>query len=89
MGTIVPRLTSAITSRKTDNAALFTSRRHHSSTAAVLLWARLQGGVPGVVSLLLLVLAIADLGAIVPIWINFRIRLKEIEGGEEDAAAEY
>ena len=58
-------------------------------TAAVLLWARLQGGVPGFVSLLLLVLAIADLGAIVPIWINYHIRLKEIEGGEEDAAAEY
>ena len=34
MGTIVPRLTSAITSRKTDNAVLSTSRRHHSSTAA-------------------------------------------------------
>ena len=58
-------------------------------TAVVLLWARLQGGVPGFVSLLLLVLAIVDLGAIVPIWINYRIRLKEIEGGEEDAAAEY
>ena len=58
-------------------------------TAAVLLWARLQEGVPAFISLLLLVLAIADLGAIVPIWINFRIRLKEIEGGEEDAAAEY
>ena len=58
-------------------------------TAAVLLWARLQGGVPGFVSLLLLVLAIADLGAIVPLWINFRLRLAEIEGGDEDAAAEY
>ena len=58
-------------------------------TAAVLLWARPQGGVSGFVSLLLLVLAIADLGAIVPIWINFRVRLKEIEVGEEDAAAEY
>ena len=58
-------------------------------TAAVLLWARLQEGVPAFISLLLLVLAIADLGAIVPIWINYRIRLKEIEGGEEDAAAEY
>ena len=58
-------------------------------TAAVLLWVRLQGDMPSSVSLLLLVLAIVDLGAIVPIWINFRARLKEIEGGEEDAAAEY
>ena len=58
-------------------------------TAAVLLWVRLQGDVPGFVALLLLVLAIIDLGAIVPIWISFRARLKEIQGGEEDAAAEY
>ena len=58
-------------------------------TAAVLLWVRLQGDVPGFVALLLLVLAIIDPGAIVPIWINFRARLKEIQGGEEDAAAEY
>ena len=58
-------------------------------TAALLLWARQQEGIPGFISVLLLVIIIADLGAIVPIWISFYKRLKEIQGGEEDAAAQY
>ena len=37
----------------------------------------------------LLVLSVLDLGMIVPIWILLKTRLKEIEGGEEDAAAQY
>ena len=83
-------MTPANTKRRRDALrGAVTSTVVQVFTAAVLLWARLQGGVPGVVSLLLLVLAIPDLGAIVPIWINFRTTLKEIEGGEEDAAAEY
>ena len=56
--------------------------------AAVLLWCRREVD-SAVLSVVLLVLALINLGTIVPIWINFRIRLREIEGGEEDAAAEY
>ena len=83
-------MTPANTKRRRDALrGALTATVVQALTAVVLLWARLQGGVPGFVSLLLLVLAIVDLGAIVPIWINYRIRLKEIEGGEEDAAAEY
>ena len=83
-------MTPANTRRRRDALrGALTATVVQALTAVVLLWARLQGGVPGFVSLLLLVLAIVDLGAIVPIWINYRIRLKEIEGGEEDAAAEY
>ena len=83
-------MTPANTKRRRDALrGAVTSTVVQVFTAAVLLWARLQGGVPGVVSLLLLVLAIADLGAIVPIWISFYKRLKEIQGGEEDAAAQY
>ena len=83
-------MTPANTKRRRDALrGALTATVVQALTAAVLLWARLQGGVPGFVSLLLLVLAIVDLGAIVPIWINYHIRLKEIEGGEEDAAAEY
>ena len=37
----------------------------------------------------LLILSLLDLGMIVPIWILLKTRLKEIEGGEEDAAAQY
>ena len=83
-------MTPANTKRRRDALrGALSATAMQAATAAVLLWARLQEGVPGFVTLLLLVLAIADLGAIVPIWINFRIRLREIEGGEEDAAAEY
>ena len=56
--------------------------------AAVLLWCRREVD-SAVLSVVLLVIALIDLGTIVPIWISFRMRLKEIEGGEEDAAAEY
>ena len=56
--------------------------------AAVLLWCRRDVGSTAL-SVFLLVIALVNLGTIVPIWINFRIRLREIEGGEEDAAAEY
>ena len=56
--------------------------------AAVLLWCRRTAD-SVFISVLLLVTALVNLGTIVPIWISFRMRLKEIEGGEEDAAAEY
>ena len=56
--------------------------------AAVLLWCRREVD-SAVLSVVLLVFALINLGTIVPLWISFRIRLKEIEGGEEDAAAEY
>ena len=38
---------------------------------------------------LLLVLSVLELGGIIPAWVLLRTRLKEIEGGEEDAAAQY
>ena len=58
------------------------------ATAAVLLWCRRMVD-SAALSVIFLVIALVDLGTIVPIWISFRARLKEIEGGEEDAAAEY
>lgn len=44
------------------------------------------GGLPGAV---LAISALLDWGTIFPIWITFNQRIKEIEGGEEDAAAQY
>ena len=38
---------------------------------------------------ILTIVSLLELGMIVPIWILCKTRLKEIEGGEEDAAAEY
>jgi len=34
-------------------------------------------------------IGIINLGMILPIWKTYQIRVKEIEGGEEDAAAQY
>ena len=53
----------------------------------VLLWVR--SGAGPVVSKVLLILVVLDLGSLLPIWISLRVRLKEIQGGEEDAAAQY
>ena len=37
----------------------------------------------------LLILSVLELGMTIPVWILLKTRLKEIEGGEEDAAAQY
>ncbi len=57
--------------------------------AWVLLWMRTSTTPSGFVSKLLLLVAVLDLGSVLPIWISLRTRLKEIQGGEEDAAAQY
>ena len=58
-------------------------------TAWACLWMRSGASAGGFVSKLLLIVIVLDLGSILPIWISLRTRLKEIEGGEEDAAAQY
>ena len=56
---------------------------------ALLLWLRSGCPAGSVLSKVLLVIPVLELGSIFPIWINLKIRLKEIEGGEENAAAQY
>ena len=56
--------------------------------AALLIWLWYEAQ-SGAARALLLVLALCNLGTIVPLWILLKERLKEIEGGEEDAAAQY
>ena len=58
-------------------------------TAGLLFWLWLSAERGGLLSKLLLLCIVLDLGSILPIWINFRVRLKEIQGGEEDAASQY
>ncbi|MBD5162312.1 MAG: hypothetical protein HDT14_09940 [Oscillibacter sp.] len=59
-------------------------------TAAVtLLWLRCGRDPAGFSAKLLLILIVLDLGSIPFIWISLRTRLREIQGGEEDAAAQY
>ena len=55
----------------------------------VLLWMRSGTDPSGIVSKVLLILVVLDLGSLIPIWISLKVRLKEIQGGEEDAAAQY
>jgi len=38
---------------------------------------------------ILLIMAVWEIAMIIPVWILLKKRLKEIEGGEEDAAAQY
>jgi len=45
--------------------------------------------VEGIWRALLTIAALLDLTAIIPVWILLKKRWKEIEGGEEDAAAKY
>ena len=40
-------------------------------------------------SAVLLIAGLLELGMIIPVWILLKTRLNEIEGGEEDAAAQY
>ena len=40
-------------------------------------------------STVMLIAGLLELGMIIPVWILLKTRLKEIEGGEEDAAAQY
>ena len=59
------------------------------SEAAVLLWLRTSLDPAGFSAKLFLILIVLGLGSIPLIWISLRTRLKEIQGGEEDAAAQY
>ncbi len=57
--------------------------------AAVLLWLRYGRDPASLTAKVFLVLIVLDLGSIPFIWISLKSRLKEIQGGEEDAASQY
>ena len=57
--------------------------------AVVLLWIRAGMTPGGVGSRVTLGVILLELGTIVPVWILLKTRLKEIQGGEEDAASQY
>lgn len=56
--------------------------------AVVLLWARTLG-LPKWLSILMLVLAVGNMVTIPPVLVVLKQRMKEIEGGELDAARKY
>ncbi len=58
-------------------------------SAFVLLYLRRLYVPEGIWSAVMLIASLLELGMIIPVWILLKTRLKEIEGGEEDAAAQY
>lgn len=58
-------------------------------SAACLLILRWHFQVENFWGAVLLILSVLELGMTIPVWILLKTRLKEIEGGEEDAAAQY
>ena len=58
-------------------------------SASILLLLRKMYVPEGFWCAVLLIVGILELGMIIPVWILLKTRLKEIEGGEEDAAAQY
>ncbi len=58
-------------------------------TGIILLVLRGYYHIDGFWGTVLLIIAVLELGMLIPIWILLRTRLKEIEGGEEDAATQY
>ena len=59
------------------------------AAGTLLLWFRSSLEPSRPLAILLLAVALLDFGMIIPICISLKIRLKEIQGGEEDAAAQY
>ncbi|MBQ5782920.1 MAG: hypothetical protein IIV99_06015 [Oscillospiraceae bacterium] len=58
-------------------------------SAAVMLYLRHIYCIGTFAGAVLLIAALLNIGGIVPLWILLKTRLKEIEGGEEDVAAQY
>lgn len=61
----------------------------HLVAAAILFWVRAGHDPASFLAKFTLVLAGFELIGVVPVWVSLKARLKEIEGGEEDAAAQY
>ena len=58
-------------------------------TGIMLLVLRGYYHIDGFWGTVMLIIAVLELGMLIPVWILLKTRLKEIEGGEEDAATQY
>ena len=70
-----------------QSAVLFTVM--HLAAAGILLWVRAGHDPASFLAKFTLVLTGLELVSVIPLWFSLKARLKEIEGGEEDAAAQY
>ena len=69
-----------------QSAVLFTLM--HLVAAGILLWVRAGHDPASFLAKFTLVLTGLELVSVIPLWFSLKARLKEIEGGEEDAAAQ-
>ena len=87
------RLNFTLQNREREIAKLKEQREGYEQalelSAAVLAGLRWGFRVEGFWGAVLLLMIVADLGMIIPVWMLLKTRLKEIEGGEEDAASQY
>ena len=58
-------------------------------SGGILLFLKFHFQVEGFWGAMLMILAVIEFVMIIPVWVLLKMRLKEIEGGEEDAAAKY
>ena len=75
--------------RKNAILGALSSAAMRLTAAVILLWLRSSWEPDAFLAKALLILIVLDLGSIPFIWISLKERLKEIQGGEEDAAAQY
>ena len=61
----------------------------HAVTGAVILLLKWQYHIEGFWGVVMILGALLEFGILIPTWMVMKTRLKEIEGGEEDAAAQY
>ena len=61
----------------------------HLTAVVVMLWLRASVEPASFTAKALLIIIVLDLGSIPLIFVSLKTRLKEIQGGEEDAAAQY
>lgn len=59
------------------------------ATGMLALGLRSYYEIEGIWRAILLIYGVVELLAIIPIWILYKQRIKEIEGGEEDVATQY
>ena len=75
--------------RKSAILAAVSSTLMRITSVVLLLWMRAGRDPASLLSKVFLILIVFCLGSIPLIWISLKTRLKEIQGGEEDAAAQY
>ena len=84
----IDRPSQAQRKKEAFQSAFFSSVTR-AAVALALIWLGVRNHSGTTLGVVFVVLAAVNLGTIVPTWKVYKSRVKEIEGGEEDAAAEY